>query len=161
VRSLTGGIINICGRTLDPDWKSKKMKKYRHYYKMGVLDTFCGFYEHEKAIREAKEIILFEGLKSVMLAESWGVDNACAVCTSHLNPDQRKILMKLGVRVVFALDAEVDITQDEEIRKLRRYVPIETVINRDGLLQEKMSPVDAGQEVWKSLTKGGYALIDR
>lgn len=151
VRSVGGAIINICGRTLDPDWKQKKTKKYRHYYKMGVLDTFCGYYEHEKAIRDSKEIILFEGLKSVMIAESWGVDNACAVCTSHLNPEQRKILIKLGARVVFALDSEVDVAKDEEITKLRRYVQIETVINRDGLLKDKMSPVDAGHDVWKSL----------
>ena len=43
-----------------------------------------------------------------MKADTWGIPNTGAILTSHLNPNQFKILIRLGVRVIFALDAEVD-----------------------------------------------------
>ena len=94
---------------------------------------------------------MFEGAKSVMLADGWSVKNTAAVLTSHLNDLQLLFLIKLGVRVVFALDEEVDIRNDENIQKLKRYVRVDWVKNRDHLLSEKMSPVDAGSDIWKNL----------
>ena len=86
-----------------------------------------------------------------MLAYEWGITNACALLTSHLNPQQMKFLMKLGMPVVFALDEEVNIKEDVNISKLKHYVNIEWVKNRDGLLSPKLAPVDAGFEVWNNL----------
>ena len=153
VRLPDGKIFNVAGRTLDPDFKGKKLRKYTYYYKVGKMDTLFGLYENMESIRKKKEIILFEGAKSVMLASAYGYDNCAAVMTSHLNPEQRKILIKLGARVVFAFDSEVDPRGNAEIEKLKHFVPCEWVCNRDGLLEPKMSPVDAGKEVWESLYK--------
>lgn len=86
-----------------------------------------------------------------MLADEWGIRNSCAILTSHLNSQQLIFLIKLGVRVVFALDEDVDIKEDVNIQKLKRYVRIEWVRNLDNLLSSKMAPVDAGFEVWKEL----------
>lgn len=88
--------------------------------------------------------------------DTWGYHNTGAVLTSHLNPNQLKILAKLGVRVVFALDKGVNIREDENIKRLRRYVTVEYVWDKDDLLDEKMSPVDAGREVWETLYEGRY-----
>lgn len=151
IRSPDGHIISVSGRTLDPDWKEKKLRKYTYFQSIGKLDVIYGIWENLNAIRAAKEIVLFEGAKSVMLCDTWGITNTGALLTSHLNPDQRKILMKLGVRIVLALDADVDVSKDEEIRKLLRFVRVETVTNEDGLLLDKMSPVDAGLATWKTL----------
>ena len=57
------------------------------------------------------------------------------------------------MRVVFALDAEVDIRQDKHIRKLLPYVRVEWVQNRDGLLEDKDAPVDKGESVFRKLYK--------
>ena len=62
-----------------------------------------------------------------------------------------RALIALGVRVVFALDAEVDIRQDANIMKLRHYVRVEWVRNRDALLEPKDAPVDRGPAVFKKL----------
>ena len=35
--------------------------------------------------------------------------------------------------------------------RLCKYVPVEAVINRDGLLAEKDAPVDRGKDVWETL----------
>lgn len=151
IYNLNGDIINVSGRTLDPDYKAKKIRKYTYFKPLGDLDTIYWLYQNKDEILRKKEIILFEGAKSVMTAESWGITNSGAILTSHLNPLQLRILIKLGVKVVFALDEDVDIADDANIAKLKRFVKIEKIVNVDKLLSEKMSPVDMGKEVWQTL----------
>ena len=153
IKDYDGNIINVCGRTLDPNYKENGVRKYTYFKPLGCLDTIFGFSDNKDAIIEQREIILFEGSKSVMIADGWGIKNACAILTSHLNPQQLVFLIKLGVRVVFALDEEININEDVNINRLKRYVTIEWVKNRDNLLQPKMAPVDAGYEVWQTLYK--------
>lgn len=151
IRAPNGDIINLCGRTLDPAYKEKKLRKYTYFQSMGTLDTIYGLWENRESIAARKELILFEGAKSVMKADTWGIPNTGAILTSHLNPNQFRILIRLGVRVVFALDAEVDIRQDKHIRRLLPYVRVEWVRNRDGLLEDKDAPVDKGESVFRKL----------
>lgn len=152
IKNYSGDIINICGRTLDKDFKEKGLRKYTYFKQFGgQLDTLYGFSDNRQAIMDKKEIIIFEGSKSVMLADSWGINNTCAILTSHLNPQQFLFLVKLGVRVVFALDKEINIKDDKQIQRLRRYVTIEYLHDKNNLLSEKMAPVDNGQEVFERL----------
>ena len=151
IRSLSGDIINVCGRTVDPEYKEKKQRKYTYFFPLGRFDTLYGFSENCDEIFSRGEIIVFEGPKSVMKAWGWGVRNAVALCTSHVNTYQFDIFLKIGVRVVFALDTDADIFKDDNITGLVRYLTIENVVNKDGLLGEKMAPVDAGLEVWNKL----------
>lgn len=151
IRAMDGSIINVCGRTVDPEFKTKKLRKYTYFYPLGRFDTLYGFYENAQSILEKREIIVFEGPKSVMKAWGWGVDNAVALCTSHVNTYQFDLFLKIGVRVVFALDTDADIFSDENIVRLTKYLTVENIVNHDGLLGEKMAPVDAGEEVWRKL----------
>ena len=158
IRNMKGDIINVCGRTLDPDYKEKKLRKYTYFKPLGILDTIYGFAENREEIMKKKEIILFEGAKSVMIANSWGICNTGAILTSHLNPYQFKELIKMGVKIVFALDAEVDIREDINIMKLIPYAPVYWVRNRRGLLDDKDSPVDKGEEVFRTLYEERWRL---
>lgn len=158
IRDVHGRIINVSGRTLDPDFKAKKIRKYTYVQELGALDTIYGLSDNLPYIKEAGEIILFEGAKSVMKMDTWGYRQCGAVCTSHLNRHQLKILAKLGVRVVFALDKGIDIRDDSNIKRLKRYVPVQYVLDRDGLIQDKDAPVDAGREVWEKLYEGRWSL---
>lgn len=151
IRNMSGDIVNIGGRTLDPDWKEKKLRKYSYFYSWGTLDTIYGASENMEAIKKAREIILFEGCKSVLIADTWGLHNTGAILTSHLNPNQMKILAKLGCRVVFALDKDVVIREDHNIQRLKQYVNVEYIWDREDLLDPKDSPVDKGREVFKKL----------
>lgn len=151
IRNMQGDIINVCGRTLDPDYKVNKQRKYTYFKPLGILDTIYGFAENKEEILKKREIILFEGAKSVMIADGWGIKNTGAILTSHLNPHQFKLLIRLGVTVVFALDAEIDIREDANIKKLLPYVRVEWVRNRRGLLEDKDAPVDKGLEVFQTL----------
>ena len=151
IHDIDGNIVNIGGRILDPEWKEKGMRKYTYLSGWGEMGVIYGLYENMKYILEKKEIILFEGCKSVLIADSWGIHNTGALLTSHLNPVQMKLLAKLGVRVVFALDKEVNIKKDHNINKLKQYVNVEYVWDKDNLLEEKDSPVDKGVNVYDSV----------
>lgn len=151
IRNIEGKIVNIGGRTLDPLWKEKKQRKYTYFHSWGTMDTIYGLVENMEHILKAREVILFEGCKSVLLADTWGIHNAGAILTSHLNPNQMKILARLGCRVVFALDKDVRIREDHNISKLKQYVNVEYLWDREDLLDEKDAPVDKGFEVFKKL----------
>lgn len=66
-----------------------------------------------------------------------------------------KILAQFGCRVVFALDKEVSVREDHNIKRLKQFVKVEYIWDRDGLLDDKDAPVDKGPETWKNYTKGG------
>jgi len=154
IRDLTGRIVNVGGRTLDPKWKEKKLRKYTYFFSWGSMNTIYGVSENLSDILEHREVILFEGAKSVMLADSWGIRNTGAILTSHLSANQLKLLIKLGVKVVFALDKEIDIREDKNISKLRQFTTVQYLYDRDGLLGEKEAPVDRGLEVFQKLYEG-------
>lgn len=151
IRNIKGDIVNIGGRTLDPDWKEKGLRKYTYFSGWGEMDVIYGLFENLEEILRKKEIIIFEGCKSVLIAHSWGIRNTGALLTSHLNPSQMKILAKLGVRVVFALDKEVKIKNDHNINRLKQYVNVEYFWDKEDLLDDKDAPVDKGEEVFERL----------
>lgn len=151
IKTLTGGIMSVSGRTLDPDFSEKKLRKYTYFQKLGTLDTFYAYSDNLESIQQQREIIIFEGVKSVLLADTWGIHNTVAALTSCLSEHQVKTLIKLGVRVVLAFDSDVNVHEDKNLPLLMRFLPVERVRNLDGLLQDKMSPVDAGKEVWDTL----------
>ena len=154
IRNLLGQIVNIGGRALDPDWKAKNMRKYTYFYGWGTMDTIYGLFDNLNEILKKREIILFEGCKSVLLADTWGIKNSGAILTSHLNPHQMKILARLGCRVVFALDKEIRIRDDHNIQKLKNYTEVEYLWDREDLLDDKDAPVDKGEEVFRKLYEG-------
>ena len=153
-------MVNIGGRTLDPDYKAKGLRKYTYFKPWGgVMPVIYGLWENREEILAKKEIILFEGAKSVLIADTWGIHNTAAIMTSHLAPFQFRILISLGVRIVFALDAEVDIRQDVNIKKLLPYAQVEWVRNFNDLLAPKDSPVDRGREVFDILYQERVRLV--
>lgn len=151
IRNINGQIVNIGGRTLDQEWKQKNLRKYTYFSGWGDMNIIYGLFENLQEIKDRNEIILFEGCKSVLLANSWGIYNTGALLTSHLNPEQMKILARLGARVVFALDKEIDIRKDHNIAKLKHYVSVEFLWDKEGLLDEKDAPVDKGADVFGRL----------
>lgn len=162
IKDYEGNIISVCGRTCDPDFKAKKIRKYTYFQEVGTIDTLYGYSDNRDAIMQTKEIILFEGAKSCLKMAGWGYENTAAILTSHLSPNQYQFLLKLsswhGIRIVFALDSEVDITKDKNIMKLAKYARVEWVKNMGDLLPEKDSPTDQGLEVFKKLYNGRRCL---
>lgn len=151
IRNIDGKIVNIGGRTLDPNWKEKKLRKYTYFHPWGSMNTIYGLSENMRYILEKREVILFEGCKSVLLADSWGIKNTGALLTSHLSSNQLKILAKLGCRIVFALDKDVRIRNDHNIQILKNYLEVEYLWDKADLLEEKDAPVDKGSKIFQTL----------
>lgn len=156
VKSYDGKIISVCGRTMDPDFKEKHIRKYTYYGSLGgQIDTLCCYSDNEDDILQQREIIIFEGAKSCMKTWGWGIRNTAALLTSHVSTPQLIALIKLssnfGVRCVFALDSDINIMEDTNIQKLRSYANVEWVRNRNNMLDEKDSPADKGETVFKTL----------
>ena len=159
VRNIKGDIVNVGGRTTDPDFKQKGIRKYTYFKPWGGrMAVVFGVFENMKEILEKKEVIIFEGMKSVLIARGYGFKNCAAILTSHLNPAQMMILAKLGVRCVFALDKEVRIRDDDNIQKLKRFVNVEYLCDIWDLIGEKDSPVDKGEQVFKRLYDNRFKL---
>lgn len=155
IRNIDGKIVNISGRTLDPQWKEKKLRKYTYFQGWdGGMSVIYGLSENIDAIKKRREIIIFEGCKSVLLAATWGIEDTGAILTSHLNERQMKTLIELGCTVVFALDKDVALRDDRHIAQLKQFVNVEYIYDKDGLLGEKDSPVDRGEKVWRQLYEG-------
>ena len=154
IRNLAKQIVNVGGRSLDPFWKEKGLRKYTYFHGWGTMDTIYGLAENLEEIMQKREVIIFEGCKSVLIADTWGVRNCAAILTSHLNPHQMKILARLGCRVVFALDKDVRVRDDHNIQKLKEYVEVEYLWDKEDLLDDKDSPVDKGQDVFLKLYEG-------
>lgn len=160
IRNTEGKIVNVGGRTLDDDWKEKGYRKYTYFkpweYGMQVI---YGLYENMEFIQQKQQIIIFEGAKSVMMAHSNGVKNSSALLTSHLNPFQQKMLIKLGFDVVFALDNDICPKDDQNIKKLRQYLNIYYVQDTKNRLGAKDSPIDKGIDVFNELLDERRRLV--
>lgn len=155
IRNMDGKIFCVSGRTCDPDYKAKGIRKYTYTSQIGSLPALYGFFENKDEILEKKEAIVFEGCKSVLKAYDYGFKNGIALLTSHLSPFQVDAMIQIssfyGVRFVFALDSDVDIMKDKNIEKLKRYARVEWIRNRDNILDDKDSPVDKGKESFENL----------
>lgn len=158
VRDKNFNLIGFKGRTRFQNYKSLNVQKYMNYTKIGTIDFFAGMKESHDYIKEKNEIIIFEGIKSVMKLWSWGKQfNAVSSETSVLNMEQIKIILEMGIKnVVIAYDNDVYIG---EIRKkmqfLKRFVNVFAVIDSKKILSgEKMAPVDDGEKIWNELYEG-------
>lgn len=159
IRDIEGNIVNVHGRSTDPLWKEKKLRKYTFFFSQGNVNTIYGFWENREAIKKSRTILLFEGEKSVYKSIAYGYPNAGALLTSHLSDNQFKILIKLGLRrIVFCLDSDVDVRSDRTIQRLRSYAQCEWVHNWHNLLEPKEAPVDRGKEVFDELYERRWKL---
>ena len=165
VRDIHGRLINIKGRTRYPDYKALKMPKYINYRPVGVMDYFQGLDITLPHVRQAGEIIIFESIKSVMKAYSWGYKNCASAEKHNLTPEQVQLLVKLRVNVVFAYDSDVNYWKSEtreDINRLKRITNVFYIEDRNKLLggaDAKNAPVDLGRDIWEELYESKRKVV--
>ena len=154
---IEGNLINVKGRTRYKNYKELKLQKYINYYKVGKLDYFQCLNHNLTYVKEKREIIVFESIKSVMKAYGWGYKNCVSAETHSLSDEQIDLLIRLKVTVVLAWDSDVNrYDQDviDSLKKLKQFTDVFYISDRDDLLggaEAKNSPVDCGEEVWETL----------
>lgn len=142
--------------TLDKDLLDKlHIPKYKYVGTPGYCDYFVGMNVAKQEIIKKDEIIIFEGIKSCMKAYQYGFKNSVSAETCCLNKFQIHLLLKMQIKnVVIAFDkdkSKSDAIKNTQI--LQRFSNIYVVIDKTGLLQEKESPVDEGEQIWNILYK--------
>ena len=146
-------IIGVKGRTRYENYKLMGLQKYQNYYKIGTHDFFVGMKQAREYVEESGEVIIFEGIKSVMIADSWGYHNCVATETSFMSKEQIELLLEMKVKdVVIAYDSDVDLHKIlNSVALLRRFCNVYIIRDLYQLLAEKMSPVDKGKDVFDYL----------
>lgn len=149
-----GNLITCKGRTYMPNYDSLGIPKYWFYKTLGKgkNDILYGLNYHMNKIKDKKEIILFEGEKSVMRSESYGYDWGVSVGKNGINENLVRKILSLHVDVVIAFDKDVPKSDVmKEARKLTMFTNVSIIIDYDNLLDKKDAPVDKGKDVWEVL----------
>lgn len=165
-RDVDGRLVGIRGRALN-EWEIENVGKYmpikleQTWYKHPLSMNLYGLYENKAHIKKNKIVYVFESEKSVMQFESFNMPHcAVAVCGSQFNKYQLNLLLKhcQPNEVVICFDKEEKDGEDIYFNKLwnmckkyTEYVNMSFVYDRLGLLDQKDSPTDKGEEVFKLL----------
>lgn len=146
-------LISVKGRTRFINFKELKIMKYMLYHRIGILDYFQGMQQARQAIKDKSEIIIVEGIKSAMKLDQWGYHNAVSAETSTLNEYQIELLIRMKIRdVVIAFDKDVEMKKIKGCTELlKKFTNVYVVYDKWKLLDEKDSPPDKGESVWRQL----------
>lgn len=153
VRDANFQMIGVKGRTRFKDYKELGIMKYMNYNKLKILDYFTGMMQAADDVKKSGEIIIVEGLKSVMKLDQWGFHNVVSAETSTLNEYQIELLIKMQVKnVVIAFDKDVKLKKVQDcVKLLKKFTNVYVVYDKWHLLKDKDSPPDEGESVWKTL----------
>lgn len=165
ILDISGNVVALKARTLYNNHNDLGIPKYKYYNYIGTNDFLFGLYQNKENILSKKEVLVFEGSKSVMLVEGYGYHNAVSIETNRINEYQMKLLLELKCDIVLCLDKGVEISYLKnkkgthvDIGLLPKLTNVYVVEDKQGLLKDKDSPVDRGKEVWEKLYESRYKL---
>lgn len=159
IRDEIGNLVTMKGR-IAMENPSIHIAKYLAYEPYSADNILYGLYENKDNIIKKKECILVEAEKSVLKADSIGVNNVVALSKKVVSENQRKKILELQVPVVIALDKDVP---DEEIviiaEQFVDYQDVWIIKDTTGLLGKKDSPFDCGDMIWDELYENKIKYI--
>lgn len=139
-------------------------KMYNHPLSFNLYNINISY----KNIQTIKKAIIYEGEKSCLLYGSYfGIDNdiSVAACGSSLIKFQVELLLSLGVQeLIIAFDKQFKELYDNEWQrwtqklyninnKYKSVARISFLFDKEGLLDYKASPIDAGKDIFLYLFK--------
>lgn len=181
-RDRQGNLIGVRVRNFKPEVVERGAKYTPLYlggewYRFPTGETFYGLYENGEDIEREKMVYLFESEKSIMMMDSHydGHGMSLATMGTNFSLAQRDILLNMGIkRVVICFDREYqDEWYDEEYKNtkeyrlmigyfkkllkiynmLNNYMEVSIILDWQGILPMKSSPIDEGREVFEKLLK--------
>lgn len=150
MRNRFGLLVGVKARIFNDSDDDRKYM-YLHQYNNGQ-ELFNFHYAYPYILAE-KKVYIFEGEKSVMKMFQNGVYNCVAIGASDLAPEQINIIQSCGVDIKIILCYDSDVDSEEIIDVADKFTNREVyaMMDNDGLLGRKMSPIDKGIEVFKEL----------
>lgn len=158
IRNEKGQLVAIKGRTYLPNSKELDIPKYL-YYKENKDDKYYnnilfGLNHNYENIKELNEVIIVEGEKTVMKAESMGFNNVVSIGGHDINQNIKKKILQLHTNVVLALDKDVTLKEIiKEGNKLSMFTNVYYIYDDKDLLGKntKNAPFDVDFGTWLEL----------
>ena len=160
-RDIDGNIIGVRRRALNDTPKYMPLIKQEFDYSFSTGSVLYGAYENKDIISSTNKVIIFEGEKSVMKADTMFKGKCPAVATygSHITINQISLLQQLNVqKAVLAYDYD-DNGEEEKFKKIQERLN-NYGINCDYLFPDYEwyldihdAPIDKGKEVFMKLYK--------
>lgn len=176
-RDPAGNLIGIRERTLikeeETNGKYKPAVLNYQIYNHPLGFNLYNLNNSKNNIRKIKKAIIFEGEKSTLLYQSYfSLDNdiSVAVCGSSLSNYQVQLLKSLDVEeIIIAFDKQFKEIGDKEWKnwtkklkdinkKFSPIVNISFIFDKWNMLEYKMSPIDAGKDIFLELFKKRITL---
>lgn len=111
-----------------------------------------GLAENYDSIVQKKIVTILESEKSVLKRDSLLDDTCVALQGKTMSDVQARILIGLNSEIVIALDKDVDINEVRFIcEKFYNIRPVSYIWDSWGLLEDKQSPADANNKIYKFL----------
>lgn len=157
IHNKDGQLIGVKGRYVGTNEATMKDKKYMFLYKCNKSIENFNYHRALSHINEKKEVLVFEGEKSVMLATQYGYPWSISVMGSEISHEQAQMIKQTGLDVKIILCYDKDKNSDD-LRKYaevfgnrRIYAMYDWKKGEVDLLTDKDSPVDLGKDVFDKL----------
>jgi DNA primase len=161
IHNKYGDLIGIKGRTLDPDYKTKKIPKFMHLYNVNMISELYNWHRALYYIMEQKEIIFYEAEKTCWLSTQWGYRNCVALGSSEITEWHVQMVKELGldIRIVLGYDKDKEAKEIKEAAKMFGFTHSINVMwdGRNAFSAEKKhSPTDLGKDAFDQLYNDRY-----
>lgn len=151
IKNRFGQIVGVKGRIVvdedDPE------RKYMYIYKcLNSIELF-NYHIALPYIKEQKIVYVFESEKSSMICFSNGIYNTVAIGASDISVEQADMIKQTGIdtKIVLCYDKGISIDAIKKQADVFEGREVYAIFDKDGLLEDKDSPVDRGMDVWKQL----------
>jgi DNA primase len=146
-----GELCGVKGRYVGEDKHEAEMKKYLYLIPCDKSIELYNLHRAMPYVQEQKEVLVFESAKSVMLAHQFGFKHSVSIEGSELSEYQAFLLKELNCKIVFCFDEDMPKKHITKQAKLIQNRLVFAIIDKEHLLEKKMSPVDKGKKVWLEL----------
>ena len=151
---LTKELVGFNMRTTVSNYEEFGIPKYWITPTYQKSTNLYGLAENYNSIVEKKIVTVFESEKSTLKRFSLTDDTCVSLHGKSMSDEQARILIGLNAEIVIALDKDVDINEVRFIcEKFYHIRPISYIYDKWGLLDEKDSPADKGDKIYKFLFK--------
>lgn len=174
----TGDLIGIrCRHWLPEEIEKGKYRPLQTLnniiYKFPTNNVFYGINYNKPEIERTGHVILVEGEKSVLKADSWWHEksNVLALYGGNIGLNRVRELIRMGVNhVTLALDSDFHNIDDNDYKMFeskmirlgelfKGYADVDIVYNNIGLDWYKCSPFDADENTWHKLWDSREVII--
>jgi len=146
IRDEMGNLVGVKGRLYLQE-PTEFLPKYVYLERCPKTQILFGLHHAYESIKRKKAVIVCESEKGVMQLWSKDIKNAVSIGGHTFSKTQIEKISRLNCRVIVAFDK--DISEKEVLKECDKFmhcINVYYIMDKDGLLGEKESPMDNGDK---------------